>query len=162
MKRSLDENNKTEKIVNFQKQKDYEKNIKRTNEEDLKELSNILDDIFEDDNVDIIINIDTKDKKICINEKSDGKEKIREYKYGDKNLSSLIDSIYDNFMYKDINSLLLYLNKQNIFVDKENWKDQLLNEIEYINVLEEDMKKEDELINLLETNLAELKLDNIN
>jgi hypothetical protein len=64
-------------------------------------------------------------------------------------------------MYKDINSLLLYLNKQNLFVDKENWKDQLLNEIAYINALEEDMKKEDELINILETNLAELKLDKI-
>lgn len=161
MKRSLDDNNKTEKIVNFQKPKDYEKNIKRSNEEDLKKLNNILDDIFEDDNVNIIINIDTKDKKICINEKSDEKEKNREYKYGDKNLSSLIDSIYDDFMYKDINSLLLYLNKQNLFVDKENWKDQLLNEIAYINALEEDMKKEDELINILETNLAELKLDKI-
>lgn len=159
MKRSLDENSKTEKLVNFQKQKDYKKDIKLTNEEELKDLSNILDDIFENDNVDIIINIDTNDKNIYINEKFDGKEKNRKYKYGDKNLTFLIDSIHDDFMYKDINSLLLYLNKQNLFVNKENWKEQLLNEIAYIDVLKEDTKKEDELINLLKTNLAELKIN---
>lgn len=159
MKRSLDENSKTEKLVNLQKQNNYKKDIKLTNEEELKDLSNILDDIFENDNVDIIINIDTNDKNIYINEKFYGKEKNRKYKYGDKNLSFLIDSIHDDFMYKDINSLLLYLNKQNLFVNKENWKEQLLNEIAYINVLEEDTKREDELINLLETNLAELKIN---
>lgn len=146
MKRCLDDENKKDQ------------NIKKTNEEEIKELSNILNDIFEDDIIDIIIEIDTKYKKICINEKSDEKENSREYKYGNKNLSHLINSINDNFMYKNINSLLLYLNKQNLFVNKENWKDQLLNEIEYINILEEDTKREDELINLLESNLEGLKI----
>lgn len=146
MKRCLDDEDKKDQ------------NIKKTNEEEIKELSNILNDIFEDDIIDIIIEIDTKYKKICINEKSDEKENNREYKYGNKNLSHLINSINDNFMYKNINSLLLYLNKQNLFVNKENWKNQLLNEIEYINILEEDTKREDELINLLESNLEGLKI----
>lgn len=71
----------------------------------------------------------------------------------------MINTIYDDFMYKDINSLLLYLDKQNLFVDKNKWKDQLLNEISYINLLKEENKEDNELISLLEINLTDLRLD---
>lgn len=161
MKRSLDKKYECEKLVNFQRrnQKDENELNKKSNKDDLKEINNVLYDIFIEDNmVDIIININTKNKEICINENINEKEKNRKYKYG-KNLESMIDVIYDDFMYKNINSLLLYLDNRNLFVNKEKWRDQLLNEILYMDILEEENKKEDELISLLETSLIDLKLN---
>lgn len=165
MKRYLDEvgEDKNEKIINFQRQiLDKEKDIiiKKSNKKEIEEINEILYDIFEeDDDLDIIINIDTINKNIYINEKNDNNEKNRNYKYGNKNFESLIEVIYDDFMYKDINSLLIYIDKQNIFVDKENWKNQLYNEIAYIKLLENENKKDDELITILENSLKSIKLN---
>lgn len=61
-------------------------------------------------------------------------------------------------MYKEVDNFLLNLNNENIFANKDKWTIQLLNEISYINLLEEEKQKEDELIKLLETNLTDLKL----
>lgn len=165
MKRSLDENVNNGKIINFQRQNDnkvQENIIKKTNREEIEELNNVIYDIFEDSVVDIIINIDTKNKEIYINEKyinNEKKDKNRKFKYRDKNLDHFLDDIYDDLIYNDINTLSVYLNKQNIFVDKTEWKKQLLNEMLYIDLLEDEMKKEDELINLLECNLKCLDLN---
>ena len=162
MKRALDKS-ENEKIINFQRQiLDKEKDIiiKKSNKKEIEEINEILYDIFEeDDDLDIIINIDTINKNIYINEKNDNNEKNRNYKYGNKNFESLIEVIYDDFMYKDINSLLIYIDKQNIFVDKENWKNQLYNEIAYIKLLENENKKDDELITILENSLKSIKLN---
>lgn len=118
MKRALDKSENV-KIINFQRQiLDKEKDIiiKKSNKKEIEEINEILYDIFEeDDDLDIIINIDTINKNIYINEKNDNNEKNRNYKYGNKNFESLIEVIYDDFMYKDINSLLIYIDKQNIF-----------------------------------------------
>lgn len=166
MKRYLDEvgEDKNEKIINFQRQdlnKEKEIIVKKTNKEEIDEINEILYDILEeDDNLDIIINIDTIDKVIYINEKNINNEKNRKYKYGNKNFESLIDVIYDDFMYKDIHSLLLYIDKQNLFVDKKEWKTQLYNEIAYINLLKNETKNDDELIELLD-NLKCLDLNQI-
>lgn len=166
MKRYLDEvgEDKNEKIINFQRQdlnKEKEIIVKKTNKEEIDEINEILYDILEeDDNLDIIINIDTIDKVIYINEKNMNNEKNRKYKYGNKNFESLIDVIYDDFMYKDIHSLLLYIDKQNLFVDKKEWKTQLYNEIAYINLLKNETKNDDELIDLLD-NLKCLDLNQI-
>ena len=65
MKRYLDEvgEDKNEKIINFQRQdlnKEKEIIVKKTNKEEIDEINEILYDILEeDDNLDIIINIDT-------------------------------------------------------------------------------------------------------
>lgn len=162
MKRALDKS-ENEKIINFQRQNlDKEKDIiiKKSNKKEIEEINEILYDIFEeDDDLDIIINIDTINKNIYINEKNDNNEKNRNYKYGNKNFESLIEVIYDDFMYKDINSLLIYIDKQNIFVDKENWKKQLYNEIAYIKLLENENKKDDELITILENSLKSIKIN---
>lgn len=162
MKRALDKSENV-KIINFQRQiLDKEKDIiiKKSNKKEIEEINEILYDIFEeDDDLDIIINIDTINKNIYINEKNDNNEKNRNYKYGNKNFESLIEVIYDDFMYKDINSLLIYIDKQNIFVDKENWKNQLYNEIAYIKLLENENKKDDELITILENSLKSIKLN---
>jgi hypothetical protein len=164
MKRHLDEidQDKNEKIINFQRQDlNKEITIKKTNKEELDEINEILCYTLEDDdNLDIIINIDTINKFIYINEKNNNNEKNRKYKYGNKNFESLIDVIHDDFMYKDINSLLLYIDKQNLFVDKEEWKTQLYNEISYINLLKNESKKDDELMGLLD-NLKCLDLNQI-
>lgn len=166
MKRYLDEvgEDKNEKIINFQRQdlnKEKEIIVKKTNKEEIDEINEILYDILEeDDNLDIIINIDTIDKVIYINEKNINNEKNRKYKYGNKNFESLIDVIYDDFMYKDIHSLLLYIDKQNLFVDKKEWKTQLYNELAYINLLKNETKNDDELIELLD-NLKCLDLNQI-
>lgn len=162
MKRALDKS-ENEKIINFQRQNlDKEKDIiiKKSNKKEIEEINEILYDIFEeDDDLDIIINIDTINKNIYINKKNDNNEKNRNYKYGNKNFESLIEVIYDDFMYKDINSLLIYIDKQNIFVDKENWKKQLYNEIAYIKLLENENKKDDELITILENSLKSIKIN---
>lgn len=166
MKRYLDEvgEDKSEKIINFQRQdlnKEKENIVKKNNKEEIDEINEILCDILEeDDNLDIIINIDTIDKVIYINEKNMNNEKNRKYKYGNKNFESLIDVIYDDFMYKDVHSLLLYIDKQNLFVDKKEWKTQLYNEMAYINLLKNETKNDDELIDLLD-NLKCLDLNQI-
>lgn len=165
MKRSLDENknNKNEKIINFYRQdpnKEKDIIIKKTNKQEIDEINDLLNDILEEEtNIDVVINIDTRKKEICINENINEKEKNRKYKYGNKKLESMIDIIYDDFMYKDINSLILYLNNQNLFVDKKDWRNQLFNEVSYIKVLEEEDKKENELINLLEKNMLNLEIN---
>jgi hypothetical protein len=165
MKRSLDENknNKNEKIINFYRQDPNEEKdiiIKKTNKQEIDEINDLLNDILEEEtNIDVVINIDTRKKEICINENINEKEKNRKYKYGNKKLESMIDIIYDDFMYKDINSLILYLNNQNLFVDKKDWRNQLFNEVSYIKVLEEEEKKENELINLLEKNMLNLEIN---
>lgn len=161
MKRSLDENN-NEKIINFHRQ-DLDKKediiIKKTNNQEIDEINELLNNIIEDEtNIDVIININTRKKEICINENINEKLKYKKYKYGNKKLESMIDIIYDDFMYKDINSLILYLNDQNIFVDKSEWRNQLFNEVSYIKILEEERKEENEIINLLETNMLNLKI----
>lgn len=161
MKRSLDENN-NEKIINFHRQ-DLDKKediiIKKTNNQEIDEINELLNNIIEDEtNIDVIININTRKKEICINENINEKLKYKKYKYGNKKLESMIDIIYDDFMYKDINSLILYLNDQNIFVDKSEWRNQLFNEVSYIKILEEERKEENELINLLETNMLNLEI----
>lgn len=153
VKRSLEElyNNKNVKIVNFQKPTDVEnKKNKKTNEE---EINNILNEIFEEDNIDVAIKVNSKNQEIYVNEYNDIGEKTRKYKYTKDNLKVLLDSIYDNFMYKEINSFLLYLDDTNIFAYKENWVIQLLNEIEHINILKKEKQEDDELINLLEFTL---------
>jgi hypothetical protein len=166
MKRHLEEidQDKNEKIINFQRQdlsKEKEITIKKTNKEELDEINEILCYTLEDDdNLDIIINIDTINKIIYINEKNNNNEKNRKYKYGNKNFESLIDVIHDDFMYKDINSLSLYIDKQNLFVDKKEWKTQLYNEISYINLLKNESKKDDEFMSLLD-NLKCLDLNQI-
>lgn len=161
MKRSLDENN-NEKIINFHRQ-DLDKKediiIKKTNNQEIDEINELLNNIIEDEtNIDVVININTRKKEICINENINEKLKYKKYKYGNKKLESMIDIIYDDFMYKDINSLILYLNDQNIFVDKSEWRNQLFNEVSYIKILEEERKEENELINLLETNMLNLEI----
>jgi hypothetical protein len=167
MKRSLDGNKRNEKIVNFRRQDDNElqENItKKTNKEEIEEINNVIYDIFGDSLIDIMINIDTKNKEIYINKKyiNNKKEDNRKFKYRDKNLEHFLDFIYDDLLYNDINTLSVYLNKQNILVDKTEWKKQLLNEISYTDLLEEELKKEDELINLLECNLKCLNLSTKN
>lgn len=160
MKRSLDENS-NEKIINFHRQ-DLDKKdiiIKKTNNQEIDEINELLNNIIEDEtNIDVVININTRKKEICINENINEKLKYKKYKYGNKKLESMIDIIYDDFMYKDINSLILYLNDQNIFVDKSEWRNQLFNEVSYIKILEEERKEENELINLLETNMLNLEI----
>lgn len=161
MKRSLDENN-NEKIINFHRQDlDKKENIiiKKTNNQEIDEINELLNNIIEDEtNIDVVININTRKKEICINENINEKLKYKKYKYGNKKLESMIDIIYDDFMYKDINSLILYLNDQNIFVDKSEWRNQLFNEVSYIKILEEERKEENEIINLLETNMLNLEI----
>lgn len=152
MKRSLNEQDeyKNVKIVNFQKPTNIKNNkTKKTNEEEIKEINDIYYDMFEYDNIDVIIKVNTKNKEIYVNENN----KNRKYIYIKDNLRLLIDSIYDNFMYKEIYSFELYLDGKNIFANKNDWPSQLLNEIEYVNILELEMQEEDELINLLESNL---------
>lgn len=156
MKRSLNEQDeyKNDKIVNFQNPTNIKnKEIKKTNEEEIKEINDLLYDILEDDNIDVIIKVNTKNKEIYVNEYNNIDNKNRKYIYIKDNLTLLIDSIYDNFMYKEIHSFELYLDGKNIFADKKEWPTQLFNEIEYVNILEEEKQKEDELINLFESNL---------
>lgn len=167
MKRSLNEDDKDEKIINFQRQdnnKSQENIIKKTNKEEIEEINFIINNIFDDNLVDIIININTKNKEIHVNKKSinNKKENNRKFKYNDKSLDLFLDFIYDDLLYDDINTLSVYLNNQNIFVDKTEWKNQLLNEISYTDMLEEEYKKEDEIINSLETDLKCLDLNTKN
>lgn len=160
MKRSLDENKNNNKIINFCRQDGNQENdiIKKTVEQEMDEINELLNNILiEETNIDVIINIDTIKKEIYINENIDKKEKNRKYKYGNEKLESMINIIYEDFMYKDINSLILYLNKQNLFVDKKEWRNQLFNDILYIKILEEEEKKENEVINLLETKINGIK-----
>lgn len=163
MKRYLNGYNKDEKIVNFQRQDNnkYQENlVKKTDEEEIEEINNLIHDIFDDNLIDIVININTKNKEIYINKKSinNQKEDNRKFKYKNKSLNHFLDFIYDDLLYDNINNFSVYLNNQNIFVDKTEWKKQLLNEISYTEILEEELKKEDELINSLETELKYLDL----
>lgn len=157
MKRCLDDD-ENESIKNFQRQNNKNKEIKKTNENELEELCEILNNIIENDKTNVTINVNTKLKEICVNEELNGKENNRKYKYVEKSIESLISSINDDIMYKEVDNFLLNLNNENIFANKDKWTIQLLNEISYINLLEEEKQKEDELIKLLETNLTDLKL----
>jgi hypothetical protein len=140
MKRSLDKNKNNNEENNI---------IKKTVEQEIDEINDLLNNILiEESNIDIIINIDTIKKEIYINENVNKKEKNRKYKYGNEKLESMINIIYEDFMYKNINSIILYLDNKNLFVNKEDWKDQLFNDISYIKIFEEEEKRENEFINL--------------
>lgn len=119
------------------------------------ELSN---DIFENDGVyNIIINVNTKRKEIIINENTNMKENIKKYKYIDKRLKSLVDTINEGFMYKNIQSFILKIDDNNIFANIHQWKNQLFNEISYVEILEKEKRIDNELIKLLESNLILIK-----
>lgn len=155
MKRSFEQNeNKNDKIINFQNPANIKiKETKKTNEEEIKEINDILYDILEGDNINVIIKVNTQKKEIYVNEYNNINKKNRKYMYIKDNLTLLVNSIYDDFMYKEIHSFELYLNDKNIFANKTEWPNQLLNEIEYINILEKERQQEEELINLLSSNL---------
>lgn len=155
MKRSFEQNeNKNDKIINFQNPTNIKiKETKKTNEEEIKEINDILYDILEGDNINVIIKVNTQKKEIYVNEYNNINKKNRKYMYIKDNLTLLVNSIYDDFMYKEIHSFELYLNDKNIFANKTEWPNQLLNEIEYINILEKEKQQEEELINLLSSNL---------
>lgn len=155
MKRSFEQDEyKNDKIINFQNPTNIEfKETKKTNEEEIKEINDILYDMLEDDNINVIIKVNTQKKEIYVNEYNNIHKKNRKYIYIKDNLTLLVDSIYDDFMYKEIHSFELYLNDKNIFANKTEWPNQLLNEIEYINILEKEKQQEEELINLLSSNL---------
>lgn len=155
MKRFFEQDEyKNDKIINFQNPTNIKfKETKKTNEEEIKEINDILYDMLEDDNINVIIKVNTQKKEIYVNEYNNIDKKNRKYIYIKDNLTLLVDSIYDNFMYKEIHSFELYLNDKNIFANKTEWPNQLLNEIEYINILEKEKQQEEELINLLKSNL---------
>ena len=155
MKRSFEQDEyKNDKIINFQNPTNIKfKETKKTNEEEIKEINNILYDMLEDDNINVIIKVNTQKKEIYVNEYNNIDKKNRKYIYIKDNLTLLVNSIYDDFMYKEIHSFELYLNDKNIFANKTEWPNQLLNEIEYINILEKEKQEEEELINLLSSNL---------
>lgn len=164
MKRLLNEDyNKCKKLINFQKQDLNSENtfiINKSKKEEIDEINNILNNIFEEEkDINIKININTINKNIYINEKNINNEKNRKYKYCPQNIDALIDSIHDDLLYKDIISLLLYVNNQKVFVNKENWKSQLYNELDYLALLENESTKDNELMTLLEEdfNCLELK-----
>ena len=155
MKRSFEQNEyRNDKIINFQNPTNIKfKETKKTNEEEIKEINDILYDILEGDNINVIIKVNTQKKEIYVNEYNNINKKNRKYMYIKDNLTLLVNSIYDDFMYKEIHSFELYLNDKNIFANKTKWPNQLLNEIEYINILEKEKQQEEELINLLSSNL---------
>lgn len=148
MKRQLEE----DYVKNKNKNKDND-NINNIQKIDVNHEIQSLEDIFENDEIEIIINVFLKEKQIKIVEKRNEKDNIRKYKYVDKGLKSLIDSIDDEFMYKTIKSFTLKVNNNNIFADIYKWKEQLLNELSYIEILEKEKQKEDELVELLESTL---------
>lgn len=148
MKRQLEE----DYVKNKNKNKDND-NINNIQKIDVNHEIQSLEDIFENDEIEIIINVFLKEKQIKIVEKRNEKDNIRKYKYVDKGLKSLIDSIDDEFMYKTIKSFTLKVNNNNIFADIYKWKEQLLNELSYIEILEKEKQNEDELVELLESTL---------
>lgn len=128
-------------------------------EEEIDEINNILNNIFEEEkDINITININTINKNIYINEKNINNEKNRKYKYCPQNIDALVDDIHDDLLYKDINSLSLYINNQMLFVNKENWKSKLYNEIDYLALLENELNKDNELISLLDEDFKCLEL----
>jgi hypothetical protein len=121
------------------------------NKIDVEKEIELLCDVFEDDDIDeIIINIDIKSKEINIEKKNMNGKDSRKYRYINKSINTLIDKIDDEFMYKNIKSFILKVNNNNINANIYKWKEQLLNELDYIEVLE----RENELIKLLESNLV--------
>lgn len=116
-----------------QSEEDYVKKINNIQKTDINDEIQSLEDMFENDDAEITINVVLKEKQIKIVEKINEKENIRRYKYVDKGLKSLIDSIDDKFMYKTIKSFALKVNNNNIFTDIYKWKEQLLDEISYRN-----------------------------
>jgi glycerophosphoryl diester phosphodiesterase len=122
---------------------------------DIEEEIELISDIFENDEInEIIININTKSKLIEIEKEDINGKDIRKCKYIDKKLKTLIDTIDDDFIYKNINSFILKVNNNCINSNIYEWKEQSLNEIDYIEVLEKEKKIEDELINLLDSKLV--------
>lgn len=122
---------------------------------DMEEEIELIYDIFENDEInEIIININTKSKLIEIEKQDINGKDIRKCKYIDKKLNTLIDTMDDDFMYKNIKSFILKINNNNIPANVYEWKEQLLNELDYIEVLEKEKKMEDELINLLDSKLV--------
>lgn len=122
---------------------------------DMEEEIELIYDIFENDEInEIIININTKSKLIEIEKQDINGKDIRKCKYIDKKLNTLIDTMDDDFMYKNIKSFILKVNNNNIPANVYEWKEQLLNELDYIEVLEKEKKMEDELINLLDSKLV--------
>jgi hypothetical protein len=122
---------------------------------DMEEEIELIYDIFENDEInEIIININTKSKLIEIEKEDINGKDIRKCKYIDKKLKNLIDTMDDDFMYKNIKSFILKVNNNNIPANVYEWKEQLLNEMDYIEVLEKEKIMEDELINLLDSKLV--------
>jgi hypothetical protein len=149
IKRKLEEDHlKKEDIETNNVVKTFNKKI------DMEEEIELISDIFENDEInEIIININTKSKLIEIEKEDINGKDIRKFKYIDKKLKNLIDTIDDDFIYKNINSFILKLNNNCIPANVYEWKEQLLNEMDYIEVLEKEKKIEDELINLLDSKL---------
>lgn len=142
MKRQIEEDH-------LEKNKIETNNIVIKNDE--KTEIELLYDVFEDDEInEITININTYIKEIHLR-KDD--ENGRKYKYIDKNIKSLINKIDDEFMFKNINMIILIINDNNISSSIYEWKDHLLNEMDYIELLEKDRKMENELIDLLNSTL---------
>lgn len=130
-------------------------NVQTLNNFDIKEEIELLYDILENDEInEIIININTKSKLIEIEKEDINGKDIRKCKYIDKYLKTFIDTIDDDFMYKNIESFILKLDNNLIPTNLYEWKEHLLNEMDYIELLEKEKKTEDELINLLDSKLV--------
>ena len=136
----------TSKNINFQR----ENSEKQIFKENVHEVNSLLKKIYEkDDTMDITINANTKHCEISIKEKSHKFYNDRKYKYKNSGLKNLLDAMYDEFMFKDINTLIISVNDNNIFAEKQKWTEQLYNEILYINILEKEQKGEHDLIKTL-------------
>jgi hypothetical protein len=136
MKRQLEEENENEK----------------DDVSNLNKYIELLHEIFEEDEIkELKINIDTKNKEIIISKENINGKNIRKCKYIDKKLKSFLDEMDDDLIYKNIQSFILNVNGNNIFVDIKKWKEQLLNEISYIEILENEEK---ELVELMKTTLV--------
>lgn len=118
----------------------------------LNKYTELLHEIFEEDEIkELKINVDTKTKEIIISKENINGKNIRKCKYIDKKLKSFLDEMDDDLIYKNIQSFILNVNGNNIFVDIKKWKEQLLNEISYIEILENEEK---ELVELMKTTLV--------
>lgn len=118
----------------------------------LNKYTELLHEIFEEDVIkELKINVDTKTKEIIISKENINGKNIRKCKYIDKRLKSFLDEMDDDLIYKNIQSFILIVNGNNIFVDIKKWKEQLLNEISYIEILENEEK---ELVELIKTTLV--------
>lgn len=118
----------------------------------LNKYTELLHEIFEEDEIkELKINVDTKTKEIIISKENINGKNIRKCKYIDKRLKSFLDEMDDDLIYKNIQSFILIVNGNNIFVDIKKWKEQLLNEISYIEILENEEK---ELVELIKTTLV--------